>query len=173
MLEKYNRYGVLKVFFNNPTEKFGLREISRLAKISPPSVMAYLKEFEKETLIDRIEKKVPLYKAMRENENFIFYKKISILYELHSCGLIEELWNKLAPQAIILYGSSAKGEAIENSDIDIFVIGKEKKVDIERFEDKLGKKVHLMFETELGKVPKELRNNLINGVVLKGYLRAF
>ncbi len=48
MLEKYNKYKLLKIFLFNPIESFRLRELSRLSGISPPSVMAYLKEFEDE-----------------------------------------------------------------------------------------------------------------------------
>ena len=75
MLQNYNKYKVLKVFLDSPTEFFGLREICRLVGISPKSVLNYLDEFQKEELIERIEKKgKPFYQARRENENFILYK---------------------------------------------------------------------------------------------------
>ena len=91
-------------------------------------------------IIEKYEKRgIPFYKALRENENFILYKKISIIYELNKSGLVDFLWHELSPEAIILYGSYAKGESIENSDIDIFIIGKKNEVDIEKFEEKLGK----------------------------------
>lgn len=104
-------------------------------------------------------------------KNSYFIKKISIIYELNESGLVDFLWDKLAPDAIILYGSHAKGEAIEESDIDMFIIGKEKKVDLKEFERKLGKKLHLMFQSDIKKISKELKNNLINGIILKGYLK--
>ena len=172
MLQKYNRYKLLKIFLQSPIESFRLRELSRLSSISPLSVMHYLKEFEEEGLIEKYRKRgIPFYKALRDNEKFILYGKISILYELHESGLVDFLWNKLSPEAIILYGSYAKGEAIENSDIDIFIIGEERKLNIEQFEKKLNKTVHLMFKKEIKKIPKELKNNLINGIILKGYFK--
>ena len=174
MLKKYNRYRVLDVFLDSPTQEFGLREISRVAKISPASVLNYLKEFIKQELIVKLEKKgAPIYKAQRESEDFIFYKKLKILYELHDYGLIDFLWQRLAPKALILYGSQAKGESIEESDIDIFVIGKEKVVNIEEFEKKLKRNVHLMFSDHIKKIPVELKNNLINGIILRGYFKVF
>ena len=174
MLEKNNTYKLLKVFLDNPTDDFRLRELGRMAKISPASVISYLKEFEKKELVRKYEKRGnPFYKSERENADFIFYKKLSILYELHKSGIIDFLWEKLAPEAIILYGSYAKGEATENSDIDIFIIGKEKPLNIEEFEKRLEKEVHLMFDPEIKKIPKELKNNIINGIVLKGYLKIF
>lgn len=173
MLQKYNRYRILRIFLQNPTEEFGLRELSRLAKLSPPSVQNYLKEFEKEDLINSyIKKHAPVYQAKRENQNFIFYQKISTLFELHNSGLIDYLWDELAPKAIILYGSHAKGEAIEDSDIDIFIIGKEKRPDLTKFQEILKKEVHLMFDSTTKNIPKELKNNLINGIVLKGYFES-
>jgi predicted nucleotidyltransferase len=172
MLQKYNRYKLLKIFLDNPTESFRLRELSRLSKISPVSVINYLKEFEEEELIKSYKKReIPFYIAERDNEKFILYKKISIIYELNECSLVDFLWDKLSPDAIILYGSHAKGEAIETSDIDIFIIGKEKKLDLEEFEKKLNKKIHLMFDKDIKHMPKELKNNLINGIVLKGYFK--
>ena len=174
MFKKYNRYKVLKVFLDSPTQEFGLREIGRLAKLAPVSVLNYLEEFEKEELIIKLEKKGrPVYKAERENENFIFYKKLSILYELNDSGLIEYLWQKLAPQALILYGSHAKGEAIENSDIDIFVIGKKKEINLKKFENTFRREIHLILDDNIKNIPKELKNNLVNGIILKGYLKMF
>lgn len=174
MLEKYNKYKLLKVFIDYPLESFRLRELSRLSKISPPSVMDYLKEFERENLIEKYQKRgIPFYRAIRDNERFVLYKKISIIYELHSSGLIYLLWEKLSPEAIILYGSFAKGESIGDSDVDIFIIGKEKDIKLGKFEEKLNKKIHLMFKSDPKKIPKELKNNLINGILLKGYLKLF
>lgn len=172
MLGKNSRYKVLKVFLDSPTYEFGLREISRACGIAPPSVLAYLREFEKEDLIRKTMKKnKPIYKANRENVGFIFYKKISILYELYHTGIIEFLWEKLSPQTLILYGSFAKGEAIEESDIDIFIVGKESKINLDSYEKKLGKRVHLVYESDVKNIPKELKNNLINGIILKGYFK--
>jgi len=174
MLQKYNRYKLLKVFLDSPNESFRLRELSRESGIAPPSVMIYLEEFEKEGLIEKYERKgIPFYRVKFDNEDFRFYMRISILFELHKSGLIDFIWDKLHPEAIILYGSCARGESIEKSDIDLFVIGKEKKLDLDEFSDKLGKEIHVMFAENLGKIHKALRNNIINGIVLKGYIEVF
>lgn len=173
MLKKYNRYKLLKIFLDSPTESFRLRELSRLSGISPLSVVNYLKEFEREELIKRYEKRrIPFYQAIRDNEKFILYKKISIIYELNDSGIVNYLWDKLSPDAIILYGGYAKGESTEESDIDLFLVSKEKYLDLSEFEKKLGKKIHLAFDNKVGRIPKELKNNLINGMVLRGYFKA-
>ena len=174
MLGKYNRYKLLKVFLFNPTEEFRLRELSRLSGISPPSVMVYLKEFESEGLIKSYVKRgIPFYRAEIDNEKLRENKKLSILFELNESGLINFLWNNLSPKAIILYGGFAKGESTEDSDLDLFIIGKQKQINLDKYEKKIGVKIHLMFEDDLKKISKELKNNIINGITLKGYLKVF
>lgn len=175
MLQNYNRYKLLKIFLDNPIESFRWRELSRISKISPLSVMNYLNEFEKDNLVTKYEKRgVPFYQANRDNENFKLYSKLSIIYELSSCGLVDFLWDQLAPEAIILFGSHAKGEAIESSDIDIFMLGnEEKEPDVMEYEKKLNKRIHILIEAKKSSMSDEFKNNLINGIVLKGYLKLF
>lgn len=174
MLDKYNRYKLMKLFLDSPTESFRLREVARLTKISPPSVMDYLKEFENRGLVKKqIKRKIPFYSAIRDSSNFILYKKISILFELNSVGLIDYLWDKLSPEAIILYGSFSRGESIESSDVDLFILGKDKNLELTDFEKKLSKKIHLFFKKSLEEIPNELKNNILNGMILKGYVKVF
>ena len=172
MLQNYNKYKLMRIFLYSATESFRLRELSRMSRISPLSVTNYLKEFQKQGIVVRYVKRgIPYYRAERDNNDFRMFQKISVQYELHASGLIDHLWNTLAPQVIIVYGSHAKGDAIERSDIDIFIIGKEQSVDLALFEKKLNKKVHLMFSPDVRKISAELKNNLINGIILKGYLK--
>jgi len=175
MLQNYNRYALLKIFLYNPLDSFRLRELCRLSKISPVSVINYLKEFETEGIIKSyIKRDIPFYQAVRDNEKLVLYKKISAIYEINISGLTEFLWNKLSPEAIILYGSYAKGESTDDSDIDIAVIGKiETKIDLTNFEKMIGKKIHLFFHESVKKISREMLNNLANGIIMKGYLNIF
>ena len=74
------------------------------------------------------------------------------------------------PKSIIVFGSYAKGEDIEDSDIDIFVECEEEKLDLEPFEKQLKRKVQFHFKENFKAYSKELRNNIINGIILRGYL---
>jgi len=171
MFKEYNKYKVLKTFLENPTESFGLRELSRKVGIAPLSTSNYLKELEASKLIGvYVKNKIKFYRALRDNIKFSRYQKISIQYELYESGVIDKIWEELDPEAIILYGSHVKGEAIENSDIDLFVISKEKDINLEKYEKVLKKKIHLIFMLS-NKIPNELKNNLANGVVMAGYFR--
>ena len=171
MFEDYNKYKVLKVFLDNPTEGFRLRELSRKVGIAPTSISNYLNQLKKEGLITiQIKEGINYYKANRDNTKFAIYQKISNQYELYGSGVIDAIWEESNPEAVIFYGSYAKGEAIENSDLDIFVVGKQKEINLEKYEKILGKKIHLIFMLR-DKIPNELKNNLANGIIMKGYFR--
>lgn len=172
MLQNDNRYKILDLFFKFPRKDFQLREISRLTKIALPSTKNYLEGLSKNQLI--LENRETLYKSYNaniENKEFRLYKKVSTLIKLED--LISEIEDKINPDVIILYGSASKGEDLEDSDIDLFVIGKEKAININIFEKKLNRKINIIFENSLKNVSKEFLNNLINGIILSGYLKVF
>lgn len=172
MLQNYNKYGVLSIFFDNPRKEFYIRDISRRLELAVTSVTNYLKELTKEGfLIKSKEGLYPSYKANRDDNNFKFYKKIHNIINIKNSGIIQYLEDKCLPNSIVLFGSYAKGDDIENSDIDIFVEAKEKKINIEKYEKLLNRKINIFFFKDFNKLSKELRNNIINGVKLEGYLK--
>jgi len=179
MLQKNNRDKILKIFFDNPIPKgigFQLREISRISKIAPPSVKKYLKELDENKLI--IQKKhrtqnYPIYYANQDYEYFRFLKKINTLKEIKESSLLDYLNDNLMPNLIILFGSASKGEDLEDSDIDLFIECNDKKLDLSKFETKLYRKINLFLSKDFNKLSKELKNNLINGIILKGYLKVY
>ena len=166
-------------FFYDPLPEgggFQLRELSRKAKLAPTSVKRYLKELESEDVIRESKHRVqgfPLYSANRENERYLFYKKLNTLSLVFESGLINYLSELCTPDAIVLFGSAAKGEDILASDLDIFMLCKERKVDLQRFEKICGRKISLFFKENFSKLSGELKNNIINGIRLKGYLKVF
>ena len=178
MLQNYNKWTVLKLFFDNPLPEtaFQLREISRKSNLAPKSVKRYLIELEKEDLIIKHRHRIhkyPVYKANRDNENFKFFKTINTLIIIRESGLLELLNNECMPAAIVLFGSAAKGEDLEDSDLDIFCRCKYKKLDLKKYEKKIKRKINLLFEENFNKLSDELKNNIINGIKLKGYLKVF
>jgi predicted nucleotidyltransferase len=174
LLKDYALFKVLNVFFDYPVKDFQLREISRMIKLAHKSVLIYLNQLLKSGLI-KVNTKT-LYKSYNANtENSLFqrYKKTINQMKIYESGLVDYLYEKLMPSTIILFGGYAKGTDIKTSDIDIFVEAKEEKVDVAKFEEKLGRKIHLVFEKDMQDLSKELKNNLINGIVLSGNLRLF
>jgi predicted nucleotidyltransferase len=179
MLKKDNKNKVLEIFFDNPLPKgigFQLREISRTINLAPKSVKNYLEELEKNDLIIQKPHRIheyPIYYANRDNEYFKLLKKQNTIKKINESGLLNFLEEKCLPEVIILFGSASRGEDLEESDIDIFLECSEKKLNLNIYEKELNRKINLFFEKDFNKLSNELKNNLINGYKLKGYLKPF
>ncbi|MBI5797854.1 nucleotidyltransferase domain-containing protein [Candidatus Woesearchaeota archaeon] len=176
MLKKDNTRRVLELFFDDPLPSgigFQLREMSRKINLAPKSVKIYLEELEREKLIVKKEHRIhkyPVYYANRENDYFKFLKRLNTIQALKESGLLEYLNEKCMPDAIILFGSASKGEDLKESDIDIYLQCKEKRIDVMKYEKALKRKLNLFFEENFNKLSEELKRNIINGDKLKGYL---
>lgn len=170
---KNNKKTILELFFDFPNENFHLRQISRKTKIAITSVRNYLRELLQEKLVVQVHSGIyPCFKSNRDDDDgiFKFYKKLNLLERLHSSGLIDFIFDNCSPNSIILYGSGSKGEDIESSDIDIFVESPEKKLDLKRFEKLLNREIHVLFKSDFSKLDSGLKNNILNGIILKGYV---
>ncbi len=152
-------------------QKFNLREIAKELNVSPTAVSKSLVELEKDSLV-KIEraKKINLFsiELNRDNQKTIFLKRTENLKIIYEIGLVDELFEKFPGCAIILFGSFSLGEDIENSDVDIAIIGsKEKEINLNKFEKLLEKEININFYKSW-EIEKHLKNNILNGIVLSG-----
>ena len=178
MLQKSSIEHVLSVFFLFPTKSHNLMEISRTVGIAHTSVKKNLTVLVKLGFITEIfEKKgrrrFPLYKAKRENMLFQQYKLLYNLISIYDSNLIKHIEEKLSPRAIIVFGSYRRGEDVEDSDIDIYVECREEQLILQTFEKKLGRKIEIHFNENFASYSKELKNNIINGIVVSGFLEGY
>ena len=174
MLQNYSTWKVAQVFFDEPAQDHYLREISEKADLSHTSVKNHLDDLERLGVIEvekqeRGERTYPIYKRL-DNDTFKLYKKLDIQYRLFSSGLLEFIEQKFNPDCMVLFGSAALGEDIEGSDIDIYVQANGEEIDLSDHETLLNRKIQIHFKERLGDYPKELRNNIANGIVVYGYL---
>ncbi len=159
----------MEIIFKYPTRGFTVRDIAKETGISPPTVSSILKELETEDLVKIVKDKIQ-YKVYGkiEAESFKDMKRIYNLYAL--IPLKNYIIKTLDPDCVVVFGSYAFGEDLEDSDIDIFVESKKKKdIELEKFEEKLARKIHLIVG-DFKSLPEELRRNIINGVVLYGVI---
>ncbi len=180
MLQESTIWNVAGVFFKEPVQEHYLKEISRKAGVAHTVVKKHLSELAKEGIIKetvhkRGSRKFPTYFA---NINGGAYRRAKGHYNLHNTsfyGLFNYLSTNLMPKTIVLFGSYARGEDIEESDIDIFVECKKQDIDLKKYEHyrELNRKIQLHFKKDFKQFPKEMKNNIINGIVLHGYLEAF
>lgn len=167
---------IKEYFFINPRNRLRVRQMERELKLPLPSVIRYTKELEKEGIL----KKTPIsgifvYSADRASPRYLLEKKSFNLKLLYDSGIISYLINELNDPAIIVFGSYAKGEDIETSDIDLFLeTSSNKRISIEKYEKVLKRKIQLFIHKRLDEIKnKELVNNILNGIVLNGYIEVF
>ncbi len=136
---------VLKFFLENPYEEFYLRQLAKQLKLSPFAIKKYADLLVKENVIAE-ERKANL-RYFKANTSNLFFRHLKIAFNVQSiakCGLLDFLRQNLANvSAIVLFGSLAKGENDRNSDVDILVIGKEKRLRLEKFEELINREVTL------------------------------
>ena len=163
-------------FFLSPTAKLRVREIERILKLPLPSVIRYCRELEKEGILKIIQTgNVIFYTADRTNARYLLEKRLYNIKQIHFSGILNYLKEVLSNPVIIVFGSYAKGEDTETSDIDMYIqILSKKKVNLEKFEKFLKRKVQIFAYADINKIPnKHLANNIINGITLNNYLEVF
>ena len=174
----FNKVDILKIFFRDPQKKYHLREIAKIFRISPRTAKNHLTQLCKEGLVIVEKEKIyENYRANLDSQKFKDYKVFYSIGKIRESGLIEYLNDVFNYPTIILFGSIARGEDIEKSDIDLFIITENKKdIDMSKFEKKLKKNIQIFMankkEFKLGK-NKELFNNVINGIILSGFVEVF
>jgi len=163
---------IKKYFFLNPTAKLRVREVERTLKLPLPSVIRYCKELEKENILATAKiGSVTFYTASR-NEIYLLEKKLYNIKQLYDSGLINYLKVELNNPTIVLFGSYAKGEDTENSDIDLYIETLSKKqVSLEKFKKTLKRDIQLFQHKNIKEIKNtNLANNIINGFLLNGFM---
>jgi len=172
-MSKKDNKSKLKIFFlKNPTRRLRVREIERTTGIPLPSVIRYTKELCKEDILEEENiSNIVIYKGRLRSERYKLEKKLHNIRKITESGLIQHIKFEYNNPTIILFGSYAKGEDIENSDIDIYIETTKKVILLEKFEKKLEHKLQLFVHKNIKEIKnKELANNIINGITLNGFL---
>lgn len=157
----------LTAFFEDCYRRISVREYAKLIKVSPPTASKLLMEYHKEGLLKKQEDRNYLFFfANKENKVYIELSKIYWNEKLKE--IVENIKNKTINPAIILFGSLSKGEVTPDSDIDIAVITSKKNISLENHEKKLKRKIQIFWFNNFGEMPKELKNNILNGYSLSG-----
>jgi len=118
---------------------------------------------------------VNFYTSNRPNEKYYLEKKLYNIKLIYVSGLIVYLKKELSNPVIILFGSFAKGEDTEESDVDLYLETlSDKKINLEKFEKFLNRKIQIFRQKSLKHVSNlNLANNIINGAGLNGFVEVF
>lgn len=171
MYQQFNKYKILQVFFDFPNKKFQLRQLSRITKISLPSIKKYVEDLVKQDLISEV--KGGVYKGYKScfSQQYKILKRNDLLLRLNESGLIKEIQTMFTPNCIILYGSAVQGTDDERGDVDIFVQSTKKELDTSKYEKKIKRTINILYEPNIQKIDNSLKNTLSNGIVLHGFLK--
>lgn len=161
----------LKPFFEDCYRRINIREYSRIIKKSPPTCSKLLDRYLKENLLKKeINLNYIFFYANIENKEFIELSKIYWGKKL--AELTNFLEKNLVNPTIILFGSLAKAEAKQDSDVDLTIFSDKKSLNLTKFEKQLKRNVQIFWFKSLKDIKSaELANNIINGFKLKGELK--
>ncbi len=146
-MQEFKLIKFTEFFLKNPYKEGYIRELAKKLKISPFAIKKYADVLVKEGLI--LDEKRANLRYLKANINGLFYKHLKIAYgikQLSNSGLVDFLKENIVNiTSIVLFGSIAKGEDNEESDVDILIIGKEKQLTLNKFENRLNKKITIHF----------------------------
>ncbi len=166
MVKKITSILIRQLFFDFPSRRFGIREISRFVNVSHPSVMKYIAVLEKEGIIRKVDSGF----SASGSKQYKLMKKLALIEEMARIDLIKYIEEECMPNVIVLFGSASRGEDDEESDIDLFVESKEKELDLRTFEKKIKRKINVTFGV-MQKLNKDFLESVINGIILFGGIR--
>ncbi len=167
---------IREYFLINPTAKHRVREIERLLGLPLPSVIRYCKELESEGILTvRRIGNVVFYTANRTDGRYILEKRLHNIRSLYDSGLVEFLRTELNNPVIVVFGSFARGEDTEESDIDLYIESPSKKgINLERFGKLLRREIQVFRHRSIQEVRNpRLADSIINGIVLNGFMEVF
>jgi len=167
------REELLTLYFSNPNKKYYLRELERILNFSVGNIRRELIKLESTGLFLSESKGNLVYYCL--NKSYPLFKELkSIIFK--TSGASKMLQNILVKfkdiDRAFIYGSFAKGEEREDSDIDLLIIGEvnEDKLieEIGKLERKLQREInYAIYEKEDFKKKKKEGNSFILDI-LKG-----
>ncbi|MBU0470749.1 MAG: nucleotidyltransferase domain-containing protein [Nanoarchaeota archaeon] len=166
-------FKIAELIFNKPSTEFHIRGLAKLTGISTTAVARAIDELHYLDIV-KVEKSpiTTKIKVNLESESYRFYKKIFNLYRLERYKLIQTLKETYRAKTIVLFGSFAKGEDVEESDIDLLILTNHKeKIDLAAYEKIFKRHINLHILNSLEKSSSEFKNAVANGIVLHGYLK--
>lgn len=176
LFKSKTRVKILKLLILNPTKEFYLREIQRRTEENVTSIRRELNNLEEASLV---KKRVDgIQKYYKINKNSPVYEELKKLV-LKTAALNEVLKNNMKDVGTVkyalIYGSFAKGDETESSDIDLLIIGDVKENllirKISKVERELGREINyvLWSEKEFFKKIKE-RNHLLIDIIKNPFI---
>lgn len=145
------RIKILSLLMFNQDKEYHLRGIARIIKVSPIYASKELENLSKLNFINKSRKgNLNLYSINKTNIILNELRQIFIKTDYLGEMIRKKLEGKV--KYAFIYGSFAKGEETEKSDIDLFVIGEMKEDDlikiIQKLEENTGREINYVLWNE-------------------------
>lgn len=162
-----------ELFFNHPTKQWHFEGLLKKCGLSRAQTNEWLKKLQAERLVKRVKPagKMPYYVANYEEPHYQNSKRFFGLTALHEVGLLDYLVSLEKTDSVILFGSFARWDWHEGSDIDLFVYGDVDEVLVGRFAAKLKREIQIFSarnQKDLTKMGGPLLRNILKGMTIKG-----
>lgn len=159
---------LLQFLCTHPTTEFSISELAEENGISKPWAAEKVDEFREEGIVTVEEKgNMKQVRFNRDSDGAKRLKQVINLEAFRRSGVLDEIVETFSyPETVVLFGSFAKGEDVERSDIDIAVISTEEG-DVEGSILERDVSLHVF---NPGEVPGNMVESLANGIVLYGHL---
>lgn len=176
LYQKITHLKVLSLFLENLHTSYYLRESARLLNMDPMTVRRSLNLLVEDKFLVKVEEKNRiLYRANLENPALRHLKISYNLSWLREKDVVDFIINRMkSVTSIMLFGSFAKGENDENSDVDILTISLDKDKPTAELAELLERDVNLLNFTP-AQWSNQAKNNrafyldvIIDGILLYG-----
>lgn len=163
---------LLNYLFLHPEKAFNLHTLSKKLRKSQPGITKAIRKLHEKGYVTLSKDKDSgrWSAALNRESSFVTsMKRAENLRNIYRSGLAERLFEEFPGATILLFGSYSKGEDTSESDVDIAIVGSERKdLDLAAFEEALERDVNINFYTDTKDLDRHFRNNLLNGIVLSG-----
>ncbi len=166
-------FKVAELIFKYPTKSFHLRELTRRTSLSTTAISDAVSKLGKFGILTVEKTKLATnIRANLESKEYRDYHLIFNLYRVKRYVLDELLISEYNPKCIVLFGSFAKGEDIEKSDIDLLILtSRPHEISLEKYEKIFNRKIELHLLKSLENSKSEFKNAVSNGIILQGHLK--
>jgi len=166
---------MIELFYNNPTKQWHFEQLLKETGLSRAQTNSWIKKLQQENIIIRNKPtgKMPYYLANYQHPHYQNSKRLYGLEQLHQSGLLDYLVSLEKAQTVIIFGSFARSDWYDQSDIDIFVYGNVENIYVGQFLPKLNREIQIFSaknEKELKQMGSALMRNIIKGITIKGTL---
>lgn len=125
-----NHLKILSLFSSGYNKSLYIREVNRMLKISPRTAQIILNDLENKGILESITRgKIKTY-VLRKSQTSKYYLTLAEIYKTtlftENNPLIKEVIETILPLMSgigLIFGSYAKGEQKEGSDLDVFLVG--------------------------------------------------